>query len=208
MGSFLVGKKAKVKFSLSQVRALEINCIVRREESDRISLTFPDDMQEFAHYLFEGQEIDLILYTDRGIRVLDSIVIDSPLEGDFVVEYYEDDNNIQRREYVRAQVKANLMIYQRGIVHPIKTTTIDIGGGGLRFNTPEEFIVGDEIDFALNLPGMDLPIKGSGEVLKMVKQDDGDWAVILFTKILESDRNKIIKYCFEIEAAKLKQMKM
>lgn len=207
MSNYLVGKKAKVKFNLSQVRVLEINCTVRREEYDRIALTFPDEMQDFAQYLFEGQEIDLILYTERGIKLLDSIVIDSPLEGDFVVEYYDDETSIQRREYVRVPVKTDFVIYQRGENRPVKTTTIDVGGGGVRFNAKEEMIIGDSISFSLQLPGMDSPIKGDGEIINMVKQDDSLWSVISFSKILESDRNKIIKYCFEVEAVRLKQMK-
>jgi c-di-GMP-binding flagellar brake protein YcgR len=175
-----------------------------RAEDDRIYLSFPAKNQEVAEYFYEGQEIVVDLITRSGMRKYNSIVIDSPMEGDFSIEYYEDPAKIQRRQYVRVDRMFDLILYHGKDV--IKTKTINISGGGLRFVAKQNFILGDIWEFSLYLPKVHFPVKGNGEIIYMVHQENSyNYSVIDFRSIREMDRNKIMRACFEAEAEEINQ---
>ncbi|MFA6989695.1 MAG: PilZ domain-containing protein [Candidatus Gastranaerophilaceae bacterium] len=196
---FKIGQQAKVKYSISSIQLIEVICTITRAEIDRICLDFPIQYSELAHYFYEGQEVEVELFTNKGIRKYNSIVIYSPLEGEFVVEYYEDASKIQRREYVRADAMCDLVLYTDK--ETIKTQTINISGGGLRFYAKKEFTVGDTWNFNLYLPQKPVPVHGSGKIIYMLKKETSyDYSVIEFKNIKEMERNRIMRTCFEIEA--------
>lgn len=196
------GHKIKLKFTISSVRSAEIECTIKRLEQDRISLDFPENAESFAKYLHEGKEMEVVIYSDKGIYLFDSVVIDSPFERDFVIEFPEEKQKVQRREYVRVPNKLRCILAKGD--KKIETETINVGGGGIRFKANSEFKIADKWGFYLYLPRWPSPSKGFGEILYTIKQDNSMISVIKFTDIDESDRNKIIKFCFEEEALRLK----
>ena len=196
------GQNVKIRFSVSSIRSHEALCNVRWVETDRVCLVFPDEYKELAKYLHEGRELEAIAYSDKGIFIFDSIVIDSPYSNDFVIEFPEEKEKIQRREYVRAPIKLDMSL-SRGNTY-IKGQTINIGGGGIRFATEKDLEVKQVWNFSMILPKWTNSVQGTGEVLYNIKQDNSNISVIKFSIINESDRNKIIKLCFEIEASQLK----
>ena len=201
---FKIGQNAKIKYNISSIQSIEVNCSIINAEDDRIYLTFPDNNQELAELFYEGQEIVVDLKTRNGMRKYKSIVIDSPLEGDFSVEYYEDPSKIQRRQYVRVDRTCDLMLYHGKDV--IKTKTINISGGGLRFIAKQNFVLGDEWEFSLYLPKLHFPVKGTGEIIYMIHQENSySYSVIDFRSIKEMDRNRIMRACFEAEAEEISQ---
>ena len=195
-------QKIKIRFSVSSIRSHEALCDVRWVETDRICLIFPEEYKKLSKYLHEGRELEAIAYTDKGIFVFDSIVIDSPYSNDFVIEFPEEKEKIQRREYVRAPIKLDIQLTKGGAT--IKGNTINIGGGGIRFTTEKDLEVKQVWNFSMTLPKWSKPVYGTGEVLYNIKQDNSNVSVLKFSYIEESDRNKIIKLCFEIEASQLK----
>lgn len=196
---FKLGQKAKVKYEISPIRSLEVDSTILWAEDDRICLDFPIIYMDDAQFFFEGQEIEVTLYTDKGIRNYESIVIYSPLEGDFIIEYYEDASKIQRRQFVRADSICDLILYKGK--DSFKTKTLNIGGGGLRFTSAKDLTLNDTYEFSLYLPKKHLPIKGTCEILYRFPKEGMDHYVLEFRAIRETERNKIIKVCFEIEAA-------
>ncbi len=206
MQNFLVGTKAKIKYKVSPLRTVEFECKVVREEYDRLAITFPQDMHDFAQYFLEGQTLEIVLYTSRGVRVLESLIIDSPLVGEFVIEYYDDATSVQRRQFVRADLNAEIMLYQteKGQKN-FKTRTINIGGGGIRFKTDQILEKSSKWKFSVYLPNIDFPIRGEGEIIHMFKKQDPMASVLKFSSISEPDRNRIIKKCFELESKRIKK---
>ncbi|MFH0703090.1 MAG: PilZ domain-containing protein [bacterium] len=196
------GQKIKLRFKISPVRFEEIVCSIKWVEYDRIALIYPENEQELAKYLYEGKELEIIIYMDKGVYVFDSIVIDSPFTVDFVIELPEERTKIQRREYIRVPIKLGLILNKTG--HKIKTATINVGGGGIRFKVNKDLKVNDIWSFKLCLPRNLGEVQGCGEILYTIKQDNTMASVIKFLNIEENDRNKIIKMCFEEEASSLK----
>ncbi|MDD3014265.1 MAG: PilZ domain-containing protein [Candidatus Gastranaerophilales bacterium] len=196
------GQKANIKLKISSIREVEISCVIKWVEYDRIALIFPEDKNALAKYFFEGREIEVLIYTDKGIFIFDSTVIDTPFDYDFVVELPEERTKIQRRDYIRVPVKTEITLANAG--QKFTTNTINVGGGGVRFVNNSETEMTGVWRFILNLPKWKEPVTGRGEILYNIKQDNKLVSVIKFTDIEEVNRNKIIKMCFEEEANRLK----
>jgi len=196
------GQSVKIKFKISPIKYHELTCPIKAVEQDRIGLGFPDEEMEVAKYLYEGREVEVLIYTDRGIYLFDSIVIDSPSEFAFTIELPQDKSKIQRREYIRIPLRTEFTLTKFG--HTLKTQTINIGGGGLRFKADSELAIGDIWSFILDLPHFPNPVKGFGEILYTFKQQDNIVSVLKFLDIEDDDRNKIIKFCYDVESKKLK----
>ncbi|MDD3150097.1 MAG: PilZ domain-containing protein [Candidatus Gastranaerophilales bacterium] len=203
MAIFQQGDKAVIKFDISSIRHEEVSCGVVRVEKDRMILDFPDDKIKIASYLPEGKDINLLIYTSTGIRVFDSIVINSPFEENFIVEYYEETDLIQRRDYLRVDIDLDLILANSE--ERVKTKVTNIGGGGVRFLSNGHFMLNSQWDFTIYSPSWDFPVRGIGNVINTLKLNGQLQSVIQFTEINELERNKIIKLCFEIEAHNLKR---
>lgn len=202
MKSLEIGHTAKLSFQISRFRNAELTCCIKWIEKDRIGLIFPENKHELAEYLHEGKELNIIAYTNSGIYNFESIVIDSPYNHDFVVEFPEENTKVQRRAYVRIPLKLELTLEHYG--EKIRTETINISGGGLRFNTENELKTNEVWRFSIYLPRWRENAQGFGEVIYNIKQAKTNIAVIRFTDVQETYRNKIIKVCFEEEIKRLK----
>lgn len=199
------GQKIRLKFNLSSLRSESITCVVKWFERDRVSLVFPDDCPHLLKSLPEGKELEAVIYTDSGIYAFDSIVINSPLEHDFVIEIPDEKKRIQRRDYIRAPFNLRFVLSKNGM--ELETKTINIGGGGIRFLIKDELKTNDIWNFTLYMPEGTIA-KGKGLILYSFLQGKMVVSVIKFVDISETDRNKIIKKCFEEEVKNLKLKKL
>lgn len=199
------GQKVRLRFNVSAFREESVTCVVKWYEDDRVALVFPSGKEAFARDLPEGKEVEAIVYTDSGIYVFDSVVINSPLEHDFIIEIPNDKKRIQRRDYIRATLNEKLFLSNNN--RQIETKTINIGGGGIRFLLKEELDTDSLWDFILYMPD-NIIIKGKGIILYSVLQGKIIVSVIKFTDITETDRNRILKKCFEEEVKVLKVKRM
>lgn len=196
------GQIAKIKLNISPVRSIEIACKIAWVESDRLGLIYPKDKFDFALYFHEGKEVEAIIYSDKGIYVFEPIIIDSPYETDFVIELPEEKKKIQRREYVRVPINLLLFLFDKNQKNTCET--INIGGGGVRFESDKEYKIDLLCDFSIYLPEWKDPINGNCKILYTFKQDNRFISAAKFINLNEFNRNKIIKLCFEEEANILK----
>jgi len=195
------GQKVRIRVDVSSVQEEAITCVIKWFENDRIALVFPDNKQNLAKSLHEGKEVEAIVYTDSGIFVFESIVINSPLEHDFVIEIPDEKERIQRRDYIRAPFNTQMTL-KKGRMQ-LDTKTVNIGGGGIRFLAREDLKADDVWDFMLYMPDNNW-IKGRGIILYTLLQGNSIFSVIKYTDISETDRNRIIKKCFEEEIKVIK----
>ncbi|HBG49240.1 MAG TPA: hypothetical protein DDW90_07025 [Cyanobacteria bacterium UBA9971] len=205
MNELEAGQKIRLKFNISSLRSESITCVVKWFEEDRVALVFPDDCLHLKKSLPEGKELEAVVYTDSGIYAFDSIVINSPLEHDFVIEIPDEKKRIQRRDYIRAPFNLKFVLSKNGM--EIETKTINIGGGGVRFLVKDELKTNDIWDFTLYMPDGTVA-KGKGIILYSLLQGKLVVSVIKFVDISETDRNRIIKKCFEEEVRNLKLKKL
>ena len=186
-------------FSTSKTR---IESYILEPEFDRLTVTFPPTKEEFAPYLSEGTEIKAFIYSFTGIIIVDSIVFDAPYEGKMVIEFNEQHQIIQRRKYLRMIYITDLYIEQEE--GNLRVDTIDIGGGGVRFSTEKQFNNAQKITAKLRLAPFEPLIKIEGIILKKNFYKPNEY-VFEFMEITESNRNKIIQKCVELERTQNKK---
>ena len=199
------GQIVKLNFNIPSKNDINITCTVKGFENDRINLIFPKERNEFLKDLPEGKEIEAIVYTNSGIFVFDSIIINSPLEHDFVIELPEEKQKIQRREYIRTPINLKLALSRDDIQY--ETKTINVGGGGIRFISQEKLNVNSLWRLSLLLPD-GKALKGLGKILYTFLQGRNIVSVIVFTDISETERNRLIKLCFDEEIKNVKARKL
>lgn len=189
------GLKVQIEFESGFEKKSRIDCYITDFEDDRIELMYPASKEEFIPYLSEGTELKAFIYTFGGIQVLDSIVLNSPLE-DFTIEYHEDTQIIQRRKYLRVPFITEVFIALPD--GNKKSETLDISGGGIRFAFGERLENQKVYNGSLRLEKYEPLIFFTGIVTKksFFKPDE---FVIEFTEIDEKNREKIIKKCLELE---------
>jgi len=195
------GQKIRLKFNISSLRSESLTCVVKWFEKDRVALVFPENNNYLARNLPEGKELEAVVYTDSGIYAFDSIVINSPLEHDFIIEIPDEKKHIQRRDYIRVPFNIKFVLTKPGM--ELVTKTINIGGGGVRFLVKDELKTNDIWNFMLYMPD-GTSAKGKGVILYSLLQGKMIVSVIKFADITETDRNRIIKKCFEEEVKNLK----
>lgn len=200
MGEIREGQKTKLIFKTADGSEKEFDCFVKKVFSDRLSLDFPRELLDYACYLDEGTELPVKIFTPTGVKAFDSIIINSPYEPEFVIEFVEDHIQIQRREFMRVELKVKVIVERAGKDN-IVTETLDISGGGIRFLYDGDFKFQEEVGILLYLPYAIRSIKAKGYIIKPEHLPQ-DQHVLLFTAIDESDRDKIIKQCFDIQLSK------
>ncbi len=191
-------QKAKISILLDNGSERNFECFVKEVHSDRIYLDYPKEIIEYGQYLQEGLTLSVKIYTPSGIKMYDAMVLNSPLDFDFVIEYVEDYIQIQRREYLRVPLETKVIIERES--ENIVTKTIDVSGGGIRFLSNKKLNYNEKIKCMLYLPMRLESIKAQGVIIRAPHLPQGQY-IMLFEKISERDRDKIVKKCFELQAA-------
>ena len=202
MGDIKEGQLAKIIFEADYKSAF-IDCTIKDVYSDRMSLDVSDEIIDNAKYLQEGAEIAVKVFTQSGIRIFNSIVLNSPEEPEFIIEYVENSIQLQRRNFSRVAFECPLLI-KRITDRDIKAKTIDISGGSIRFVTEEELSFDKKLEVYFYLPEGHKAVSFVGHLVGLEHLPQNEY-VIVFDEISETDRNKIIKKCFEIETSMYKK---
>jgi len=203
MQDFKKAQKVILSLTISSIRSYEVISAIKRVDQDRISLTFPDDKKDLMKFFREGKELNVVVYTDSGLFVFDSVIIDSPFNADFVIELPDETTKIQHRAYERIPINLNLKLIRNKKL--VKTATINIGGGGIRFRVNDFFESGHIWNFILTLPD-DKHVVGYGEIVYSLKDNEQNVSIIKFIDISENDRSRIIKLTYD-EEIKSKKMR-
>lgn len=191
MNSFQIGETVKIEFEESVLDTKQIECKIIGVSMDVITLDFADVSPYYFQYLYEGREIKLFLYSLTGIDIFDSMILTSPIDGKFEVEFPPVSKNIQRRQSVRATKELKMLILVANMLTP--AMSVDISGNGVRFfiEVPLEF--GAKYNGALFLPEK-IKIPFVGSIIKVIKSNRYEY-ILEFSNLKEHDRDKIIKFC-------------
>ena len=202
MGEIREGQKAKLIYKMIDDSQREVDCFIKEVHRDRLSLDYPAEVIDYLEYFSEGEELLVKIFTPSGVKVFDAVIINSPLERDFVIEYVDNPIKIQRRAYLRMAAETKVII-ERTDADNIVTKTTDIGGGGVRFSYGGSFFPNESVGCLLYLPLEVYSVRAKGVIIKPLHLT-ADEHVLQFTEIDERDRDRIMKKCFELEAAKYK----
>ena len=91
------GDELKIEFNETEFLKRQLACKILFIEKDRFQLDYSGISPYYYQFLYEGQEIKLYSYSSMGIDIMDSIIITSPIEGKFEVEFPPAITHIQRR---------------------------------------------------------------------------------------------------------------
>lgn len=205
MSEIAEGQKVKLSFRMADGSEKEFDCFINKVQKDRLYLDFSQEIFAYGEYLEEGTELPVRIFTPSGIRFFNTIVLNSPSESEFIIEYVENYTHIQRRAYGRARLKTKIII-ERFEKTNVVTHTIDISGGGVKFVYEGVFKPDEPVGFLLYLPFEARSIKAKGIILKN-EHLPHDQHVLFFTDISERDRDIVIKKCFEIESGRYSTFK-
>lgn len=160
----------------------------------------------------EGCEVEVWFYAQDGSRysfpcsVLGRRKESIPLT---LLTHPDKENieRIQRREYVRVPCYEEVAIHplSKGEFTPFLAKTIDLSGGGLAFGLSQEprFSEGTEVQWWLSLrlqSGVIAHPNGTGKIARIIEPTEKGVPYkcpMEFTDVLETERQMIIKYCFE-----------
>lgn len=197
MGIIKEDQKLKISFKIVGGVEKAIDCTVKEVEKDRFAVAFPNEAFSYSEYLDVGEEVLVKLFSASGMGIFNAMVLNSPLEEDFILEYPSTITQVQRRQYPRANLKTKVIIERKNNSN-IVTETLDIGGGGLRFMYNGSFNLNEVVYSRLYLPNEFYSIKGVGAIIKQPHLPKNEY-VLLYSRIDKADREKVIKKCFELK---------
>lgn len=189
--------------------------VIDRNETELI-IDYPVEPDEYLQLPIRPDHTVDIEYVTKGsvykfpanvIRVIDSPIVS------FVVDMPDEKNitKIQRREYVRINIDVNVAVHsEKELFTPFISVTHDISGGGLAIITPKNVTLteGEIVDLYLVLKSKYsdfVYLKTKGEIIRTTVFNEVRSTSLRFQFDDERDRQKIIKYCFEIQREKLKR---
>lgn len=195
--------KVRIEFEDSSKKVCNIDCYVVDTEADRLILNFPPESRGYLGYLGEGEVVKAYIYSYSGILILNPMIIEPPNEENLItIEFKEEQQVIQRRQYFRISYETDFYIIVDG--KKLSARTIDVSGGGVRFFCKEEIKPEEIYAGELRISSIDDPIKLSGRVFKKNPDKKNEY-VFEYTQIEEKQRERIIKKCVLIERERIRK---
>jgi PilZ domain len=108
---------------------------------------------------------------------------------------------VQEREFVRIRSARPAIVFGGPDLIQIDGYTVDISGGGFLLAGAEALQVGDRLHFQLDLPDGELPVIGTGRIVRIDAQGHRG---VVFDEIKELDRRRLIRYIFDCQRAELR----
>lgn len=196
MNKISINQNVEVCFKIADGSEIKLSCSVKNILEDRIYLNFPAEIFSYTNYLTEGDEVNVKIFTPFGIKIFDAIILHSPLERNFVIEFVEDYIEVQRRKYLRAPLKTKIII-ERANKNNIITHSLDMSAGGVRFFYEGTFAENEFVKAYLYFNKMSRSIQLRGIILKAQHLPRNEH-VVLFTHIDEFEREIINKRCITL----------
>lgn len=200
-----ISKDTKVRIEFKDLNAAvqNIDCYVVNVEQDRLILSFPHKARKFSENLGEGEVVKAYIYSYSGILVLNPMIIEAPNDENLItIEFKEEQQVIQRRQYFRICWETDFCIIVDG--KKLETRTIDVSGGGLRFFCKEDIKTDEIYKGSLRISSVNDPAELCGRVFKKNPDKKNEY-VFEYTQIEERERERIIKKCVLIERERIRK---
>jgi hypothetical protein len=137
------------------------------------------------------------------VHLTGTATIADPSEPDVLrIEDPRAIDTVQEREYVRIRSARPALVFGGPEMIQINSYTVDISGGGFLLSGAEALSVADRVHFQLDLPEGELPITGSGRVVRI---DPNGHRGIVFDDIKELDRRRLIRFIFDCQRVELRR---
>ena len=187
MGLIQVNQKAKIIFE-ADGHSIELDCTVDEVLFDRLRVVFTKSFMRYLDYLEVGNEILVKVFALQGIIQFHSMVIASPMEKYFEIEYDEDAINLEM-DYSSKIDKLDNLIIKRPLLGDISTKIVNMDYTWVSFCTVTPLNINSTFDFIVTIEEHELYFKG-----KVVSETDDNCYKIQIIEMPED--NKQIYYGF------------
>lgn len=141
-----------------------------------------------------GEQVDLFSVSGSGVICLSS-VLKAVDERVLTISKPSKEQDIQRREYLRAEFNKNILIYTDE--KTIRATVLDISAGGVCLNCDTEMKKDFDYQFDINLE-KDILISCKFRPIRVDLKDDNKYRVSgKFRLIKNIDRVAIMQFCMK-----------
>ena len=193
MGLFQENQKAKIIFEADN-KIVEMDCYIEKIYYDRLKLGLPKAADRYTPYLKTGNSITINVFSHAGVLVQDSVILTSPLENAFTIEYDADEIRIEnRRRTKRYSTNSDLIIF-RPLLGNIETQMLDISTRGLRYYSDVPLEAGSEYACKAILKPTSQKILFKGKILDNKGLPAGVYRMII-SKIAYKDKQILFDYC-------------
>lgn len=193
MALFQENQKAKIIFEADN-KIVEMDCYIEKIYYDRLILGLPKAADRYTPYLKAGNSIVVNVFSHAGVLVQDSVILTSPLEKSFTIEYDADSIRIEnRRRTKRYSANCDLIIF-RPLLGNIETQLIDISTRGLRYYSDVPVEAGSEYDCKVVLKPTSNSILFKGKILDNKGLPAGVYRMVI-SKIAYKDKQILFEFC-------------
>lgn len=198
----------QIASSEEEESAVEYRSRIADEEEDALLIEYPlSEKTGRAKRLFLGDELSVYFVAGEGVKhYFDSHVIGFKEDGIRLIKIMKPDperiTKIQRRNFLR--VPAELELAVKATSHTrFVCLTDDVGGGGISFICEGKWVLesGQTLDCWLLVPYKNGTLEHvwfQAELIRVNVLETGRKQVMIkFISINDSERGKIIRFCFE-----------
>ncbi len=150
----------------------------------------------------EGLVLEFLSQQGR-VRLSGTATIDDPSDPDVVrIARPRSIEVLQEREFVRIRSARPVLVYMGADRTQVQSFTVDISGGGFLLAGPETLRMGDEIQFLLTIVEGEMPVSGTG---KVVRVESGGRRGIELTDVTELERRRLVRFIFDCQREELRR---
>jgi c-di-GMP-binding flagellar brake protein YcgR len=130
----------------------------------------------------------------KEMKEIPTMVLQDPGEEKYI--------RIQRRRFVRVETAVDVSISREGIEEVFTTITKDISAGGAAIKIPQhmKWKLKEQLNILMVLPmqsGEFHYLKLKGEIVRVSDDHDDSTAYIQFSEMTPSERQLLLRFCFE-----------
>jgi c-di-GMP-binding flagellar brake protein YcgR len=139
-----------------------------------------------------GEPVTIEWTTERGLYRGEGKVTSIAAHDRPALTIRLDESRIaQRREHVRVDMVVEVEVRQTAAI-PVRCSTLDLSGGGMRARIPLDLVAGEPLDGTLFLPDQD-PIEFEAEV---IRGSEVNGFAVRWTHMDPKDRERLIRHVF------------
>ena len=162
MDLFNEGQKLALLFN-KDLNIVEMTCTIEKVLEDRLYLTLPQYFMRYIAYLQEGTELTAKVFSKLGTIDFNTMIINSPLEDNFIIELDYNAIKLTTGEDV-PNIKAVDFLEINRENETLRVKTFEVSTDYLKFTSNKSFTIGETFTAVLILPKSYGKINFVGEI--------------------------------------------
>jgi len=190
-----IGQKVTLSF-VKENKIVEVISVISDIYSDRMTVDLPTYFMRYIQYLSVGSRLTAKVFSKIGTLNFNSIILKSPLEGDFTIELDRNSIKIEPADEIPPiNAIETLYIKKSGEEDELVCNTFEISMNGVKFNSNTELKVNSEVACRLDLPENIGIISFTALIKERSLLYDSEYTAIYMT-VTEEVRENLLYYMY------------